>query len=315
MPKQAAAPSGGDGAAVVDTAGEAATNLPDLVDASKTEAELADHITEVLGLPVDKVEDKSDGAAIQDAGAGGTATGDKGAGEAAKTDVDAGKSKVVPPVEPVAKIEAAPIVASPLELKVTDAKGVEFTLKPGDDIDVALKDFEPSGTGQVMKVIGQFQELNVKAEQAKTDAQTAAQKAEAEAEFKSIQASWDGEITALQTAERIGKPAVAITDPAYKDDPVAKRVDAVFQFMATENQARQAAAKAAGTAYLPIRSFTDALDKLELQEMRAGQAKAKNTDLEIAKQKSAAIGGGAGSGAGSVEKPYVPGSAKSIWDV
>lgn len=324
MPKQAAAPAPtGDGALVQDapTTDPSTNNLPALADASKTEAELEAHITEVLNLPTASAPGDKTDATTPDkpADPAATATATTTGGES-EPQPDKPAEPVPPaaaPAQPVAKVADAPAAgtaADDLVLTVKDAEGTEFTIKPGDDIDEVLKDFKPTGTGQVMKVLGQVQELNAKAD-AKAVADTAAKADEAKAaDERATLAAWDSEIQDLQASGRIAKPTLKPTDAGFANDPAAKRVDEVFKFMAATNQARAAAAQTAGRSPLFIRSFEDALDKLEIQERKAAEAKTKTDDLEVARRKSAAIGGGAGN-AGGTANVYRPGSAHSIWDI
>lgn len=316
MPKvSAAAPSGGDGSGAADAAAAGVvdqTALPDLPDASPDQATLESHIDDVLGLPT------------ADAGDDKGKTDDKKTEDAAKTaddtPPDPGKDAAIADKPDKPAIAAADTSAkepdkdpspteSGLKLEITDKNGKTFTLKPGDDIDTVLAEFDPKNSAQVISVLREFDKLEQKqtawdAEQA-TNAATAEQKASDTARLQ----SWDAEITSLQGEDRIGKPTAKPGSPEYLADPAVKRVDQVFKYMVAENAAR----KTAGNPNL-ITSFADALDKLELQEIRTKQVADKKDDVETAKQKSALIGGRP-SGGGNAAPVYRPGQAKSVWDI
>jgi hypothetical protein len=331
MPKgSAAASSGGDGSGAADAAASEVVDqatLPDLPDASPDQATLDSHIDEVLGLPTAEAGDdkgkgddttKSDG----DNGKGGDDKADSGdagdgnvdKGESGEQQADDGKGEAVTEPAPkttdkIDKESDRTPTESGLKLEITDKNGKTFTLKPGDDIDTVLAEFDPKNTAQVMSVLRQFDQMEQK--QTAWDAEQAENRATAE-QAKTNQATlsaWDAEITSLQGEDRIGKPAAKPGTPEFVNDPAVKRVDQVFKFMMAEN-ARRAEAKNPNL----ITSFADALDKLELQEIRTKQAQDKKDEVETAKQKSALIGGRP-SGGGNAAPVYRPGQAKSVWDI
>jgi hypothetical protein len=319
MPKgSAAASSGGDGSGAADAAASEVVDqatLPDLPDASPDQATLDSHIDEVLGLPTAEAGDdkpKDDDNPSDDANK--TDKTDPPADDTTKDEPEKtaeAKTEPEPPAPTEDKAEKQPEVAteSGLKLEITDKNGKTFTLKPGDDIDTALAEFDPKNTAQVMSVLRQFDQMEQK--QTAWDAEQAENKATAE-QAKTNQATlsaWDAEITSLQGEDRIGKPAAKPGTPEFVNDPAVKRVDQVFKFMMAEN-ARRAEAKNPNL----ITSFADALDKLELQEIRTKQSEDKKSDAELAKQKSALIGGRP-SGGGNSAPVYRPGQAKSVWDI
>jgi hypothetical protein len=322
MSKVAAAP-GGDGIAPVESTTEEIQPIatrPELPDASATDDALNSHIDEVLGLPkqdiksesvpTDATTESTAGESSDDSTEAEDETPAEDSDEFASADESTESDAKPTPDKPV----QADTVKNDLVLNLKDANGKEFVLKPGDDIDEVLKDFEPTGTGQIMRIIGDFNKLNADAAQQEANAATEADKAAQVAEQQATINAWDKEIAGLQTEGRIGKPTLKPTDPGYLKDPTVVRVDQVFKYMTTENAKRATAAQAAGTTPLLIRSFGDALDKLELQEMRQAQAKAKANGLDAAKAKSSLIGGGNGNTT-NAPAPYIAGSHSSIWDV
>lgn len=313
-----------------------------VADASPDQASLDAHISEVLGLPTQEVKTSDTATAGADGGVGkstipsdggelpsgtgsegrGTKTedlsGDQGAegsqgtdaaAEAAKSGDKGSERKTSEKPVPSDKTPDGPA----LSLTVTDKNGKEFTLKPGDNLDEVLADFEPKNTGQIMKIISDLQQLNADQKAQDEDRATQAAAEEAQASRAAQVESWDNEISDLQTAKRVPVPQAKPGTPAWKTDPAVVRVNQVFEFMTKENAKRQAA----GSSNF-ITSFEDALDKVERVELAAKLDRQASTNTttadEAAKLKAGRIQG-AGAKSNNAPPIYRPGQHTSIWDV
>lgn len=200
-----------------------------------------------------------------------------------------------PVVEEPAK-EDAPVVEAPsFALEVEDANGEKFVINPDDDIEEALKDFEPKSNGQIFKIIADFME---KKQAAKDHAeQTAADEAQASYDEKvaNIQAGWDTEAKNLVGQKRL--PVVA----EGKDN---ERLNEVFKFMMEENQKRTTDGKP------PIQTLEDALDKLELKEKKEAEVEAAKKAKEDNRARGGMVGGSSAP-ASSGAPAYIPRSASN----
>lgn len=169
-----------------------------------------------------------------------------------------------------------PEEAPTFELEVEDVNGEKFTLKPGDKLEDVLKDFEPKSNGQIFQIIDDLHQLRADKEKYDADAKVKAEEEAHATALKEINDSWDKEIEALQGSKRI---------PVTTDGKRSERVDEVFKFMGEENDKR------AEDGRPFIRSFEDALDKLELKESKEAAAKKDKEEKELAKKKGAMVGG------------------------
>jgi hypothetical protein len=184
--------------------------------------------------------------------------------------------------------------AQEFELKVEDVNGKEFTLKPGDNLEKALEEFEPKSNGQIMQVLNDFQKLE--AEKAKFDEDKVASDAEAahKAEVAKINEGWQSEIKELQGQKRLEVKA---------DGKESPRVEEVFKFMSEENDKRSEKGRPL------ISSFEDALDKLELRERKQAEADKEKEDKETARKKGSIVGGSSAPASGG--QPVYRGGARN----
>jgi len=161
------------------------------------------------------------------------------------------------------------------DLEVEDANGVKFNLKPGDDLETVLKDFEPKSNGQIFAILEKLNDL--KSEKAKYDAEqsTKAQEAEHSERLVKIQSGWDSEIKSLQGQKRL----------ELDTNGKSERVDKVFDFMREENDKRIKDGRPL------IQSFEDALDKMELRETKEEASKKAKEEKELARKKGSLVGG------------------------
>lgn len=161
------------------------------------------------------------------------------------------------------------------ELEVEDVNGEKFTLKPGDDLEEVLKDFEPKSNGQIFAVLEKLGELKSQKAAFEQEQATKAEESEKAEQLATIQSGWDKEIESLQGAKRL----------EVTTDGKNERVDAVFKYMNEENDKRIEDGRPL------IRSFEDALDKLELIETKTAAAEKAKEEKELARKRGSLVGG------------------------
>lgn len=192
--------------------------------------------------------------------------------------------------------EPAPVVEAPsFALEVEDANGEKFVINPDDDIEEALKDFEPKSNGQIFKIIADFME---KKQAAKDHAEeTAADEAQAAYDEKvaNIQAGWNEEAKNLVGQKRL---------PVVAEGKENERLNEVFKFMMEENQKRTTDGKP------PIQTLEDALDKLELKEKKEAEVEAAKKAKEDNRARGGMVGGSSAP-ASSGGPVYSPGMARN----
>lgn len=240
-----------------------------------------EEVASVLNLPkVTVADDKGDEDATDETDASDADDSADDAGDSTDSADDANTEAVVEPAEKVVETPVAPVdVASDtkqFELVVEDVNGEKITLKPGDDLEQALKDFEPKSNGQIFKIIDDFQQLRAEQKTFNDEQTTKAAEAEQAQELATIQSGWDKEIASLQGNKRV---------PVTVDGSANERVTQVFDFMGKENDARVADGRPL------LRSFEDALDKLELRETKEAAAQAEKDAKELARAKGGVVGG------------------------
>jgi hypothetical protein len=299
----------GDGEVPGGMGGEAGGGAPDVpqpedgVNDPNGEGATVDEVAQILGrgngprvvptaqttAPTLEDEEEVNDDDSEDAGEGKPATGADDAGKAGEqsteTSTAAPDKPQTPPKEPGdAPATPEPAKAPDFSLTVEDASGQTYKLTAGDDIEKVLEDFEPKNAAQAMKLMADFQELEAKKADYDIEQEVKAADTARTERVQKIQDSWDGEIRELQAGKRL---------PTTADGKPSERVNQVFEFMGKQNEAR--IAKGLPT----IDSFEDALDKMELQEIRETEAKAKADARTKAKENGAKIGGS--SGANSTE--------------
>jgi hypothetical protein len=248
-----------------------------------------DEVAQVLNIkaPVaEKAEEEAqddDGSSEEDDKQDTIAIGDTEADAAADTKPTDTKS------EEVTETPEAPSFA----LEVEDANGNKITINPEDDIEEALKDFEPKSNGQIFKIIADFME---KKQEAKAYAETqAAEAAEAEQDQKiaDIQSGWDAEAKKLVGEKRL---------PVVAEGKENERLNEVYRYMFEQNQARVKAGQP------PIQTLEDALDKLELKEKKEAEAEAAKKAKEDNRARGGLVGGSSAPASNS-SPTYAPRSA------
>lgn len=187
---------------------------------------------------------------------------------------------VTPAEEPRVEEPAAPEAAAGDEptftVEVEDANGEKFAINPGDNLEEVLAAFEPKNNGQIFQIVKE----SIKQDMAKEafDAQKAeeASAAEVAQSVAAVQDGWDKEIAKLQGEKRLETTA---------DGKPNERAQAVFKFMADENEGRQADGRPL------LQSFEDALDKMELQDKRDAEKEAAKKAKEEARRVGGMVGG------------------------
>lgn len=177
--------------------------------------------------------------------------------------------------KPTPTTDEAPEVPA-FELVVEDTNGDKFTLKPGDNLEEVLKEFEPKSNGQIFKIIDDLQQLRADKAKYDTEQETKAAEDAHAAALKEINDSWDKEIETLQGSKRI---------PVTSDGSRPERVDEVFKFMGEENDKR------ADDGRPLLRSFEDALDKLELRESKEAESKKAKEEKDLTRKRGGLVGG------------------------
>ena len=188
--------------------------------------------------------------------------------------------EITPPDVPdstEAKPDAAnePADVPAFELEVEDVNGEKFTLKPGDDLEEVLKDFEPKSNGQIFAVLEKLGELKSQKAAFEQEQATKAEETEKAEQITAIQSGWDKEIESLQGAKRL----------EVTTDGKNERVDAIFKYMNEENDKRIEDGRPL------IRSFEDALDKLELIETKAAASEKAKEEKELTRKRGNMVGG------------------------
>lgn len=304
--------------APAESPAEAALNHAAPSDASATQDELNARIDESLGIiPEPKTETTDDTAPVpgnddKPAGAGpndgGTGSSDKpGEGEASS---DKGTEEPVAPAKPATETsdkgtEQTPTPSVALTLEVEDAAGKKYQIEKIEDLP---EDFNPKNNRQAIQIISDLAKLETKREVAAAQEVSAKATEEARAKQNAWLTSLDSEIATIQAEGRLDKPKAAFGTPEFVNDPAVRRVDEVFKYMASENDRRATA------GVEPIRSFTDALDKIELKELRAAEAEKTRQEVQTAKAKSGLIGRTSAGGV-TASPVYVAGSARDMSDL
>jgi hypothetical protein len=247
---------------------ESVDQAPDNTNDNVAESTTSEEVAKILHLPqAPKVEEKQD---IEDT------SGD----EVENKPNDTEDKPAIPPVveTPDKPVDTQPTAqdAPTFELKVADANGEEFIIKPDDNLESVLENFEPKSNGQVFAILEQVREL--KSQKAQYDKEQSDKIAETEKSNKmaAIQEGWEKEIQSLQ-----GEKRLEITT----DGKPSERVNKVFSYMAEENDKRIKEGRPL------IQSFEDALDKLELKETKDAQAQKAKDDKELAKKRGSIVGG------------------------
>lgn len=270
-------------------------------EASTTEAELAAHIDQELGLPSAPKAEEPAQPDVQPDETPDTGenpeTPDEGAAPEPDQTVPASEETPETPEEEPAEEAPAPEPATPtdeeLSIEIEDAEGVTHKISQIEDLP---EDFAPKNNRQIIEIVSQLAKLDGQREQAAIAAEERAQQ-EAITQTRNEQfASWDAEIAELGKQKRV-------------DIADSERLDSVFAYMNEVNSARIKA----GNPNL-VTSFEDALDKFEVKEAKDSAAAAKQSDNERAKAKASLIGR---SSAAANSEPYVyrAGSARSIDDI
>jgi hypothetical protein len=285
----------GDGEAGGAMGGEAA--VPDAPDTGSDDGEesggtTAEEVAQILNLPQAPTEEEVEDDVPEpedDGDLDADGAGDEPAPDEPTTEQPAPASTT----EDDKSAETATDEAPDFSFTVEDADGVTFKVGPDDDIDSVLKDFNPTGTGQLVSILGMVQEAKQKQSQYESD--QAAQRADEERDERvaKINESIDNELSTLVSDGRI---------PAANNLRESERGQQIFDFMRAENEKRSEDGRPL------LASVEDALDKLENKERRESDAQAKVDRKETARKNGSLVGGSSAAASGG-SKPYVSGSA------
>lgn len=192
------------------------------------------------------------------------------------------------------KVDDVVTDAPKFELVIEDLNGEKLTLKPDDDIEEVLKDFEPKNNGQIFKVLDDLHKL--RAEKTAYDAEeaTKSQEAEQAAVVAKISEGFTNEIKSLQGSKRL---------PVTTDGSISEREQAVWDFMKEENDKREKDGRPL------LRSVEDTLDKLELKELKEAEVQKAKVEKELAKKRGGLVGGSSAPASGGA--PVYQGGART----
>lgn len=224
----------------------------------------------------------------------------------APVDDEPEEEPVEEPVEPAKPAEPATPSDEDLFIEVEDAEGVTHKISVIEDLP---EDFNPKNNRQALEILSQLAKLDTERETRAVEAaekeQTLATQIAQQEQFR----AWDAEVAELTKAGRLDKVTLDPKDSKYGDDPTVKKANDVFGYMNKINADRTKA----GNPNL-ITSFEDALDKYEANETKLAAEEAKKNGNDLAKQKSALIGGNSSSASGD-HYVYRAGSARSMDDL
>jgi hypothetical protein len=249
-----------------------------------------------------------------------------GTGEEPETPPTPKEPQVTPPEQPapaavkppeapepvVAPVEQAGVDTSDLWIEVENADGtpVKITLDGG-----LPEDFQFKSDKQLYEVMESMQEMkNLQAEreadfEAKNEQQLAQQSQDAQL------TTWESETQTLIDAGLIPEPKLKspangkqFTPEEVEADPSLKLQNEVYTFMKSENDKR------IGEGKPPIMSFGTMFNVYQQQQKNDAEAKAKEEEAKLTKERGALIGG-TSAASGGEKSAYVAGSHANIWSV
>jgi hypothetical protein len=194
------------------------------------------------------------------------------------------------------------------ELGDEKVEKIKLVYDPSNPKAFILDDFTAKNSKQLADILEAKSEMAKLYEGRKTEFDKVTSEKTQQISDKQRLDSWDAEIKDLIEAGLIEKPKLENTDPKYMEDPSVKKTEAVFEFMAKENEKRKE------TGMPLLYSFGTAFTLHSNIEAKEAEKVAKEKEIEDTKRKGALIGGGS-SGVGGTETIYKSGSARNIWDV
>lgn len=189
---------------------------------------------------------------------------------------------------------------------------VKLVFDPNDPSTFIPDDFRFKNDKQLADILEAKAEMAAlyKERSAERETEIKAQEATKSAEQQKADqlAGWDAEIQDLIDSGIIAAPKAKVGDKDFLEDESVKKIDAVFKFMAEKNDERAKENKPA------IRSFGTAFSMYENDAKVKAEAEAEAKSNADAKTKGALVGGSSAASTGG-GKPYVAGSASSIWEI
>lgn len=265
-----------------------------LADSGKAESTTPEEVAQVLKSYGMKVDTPAAPAAKDDDEEGDDP--DKSSEEEEKTDdvaEETEEEEKKPEPKPVTPPAPTNDAEDKYSFQVEDANGVTYKITADADVEDVLKEFEPKNNGQIIAILDQLR--TVKDQKATDDAKAVEDTANEERRTRASEllTGWQEESKALQGAKRI---------PDGKDGET--RINEVYKYMASENDARMKAGKPT------LNSFEDALDKLENKEGRDKAASDAKAEKDKARENGAKVGG-ASAPTSTTAPVYKAGSAKN----
>lgn len=192
---------------------------------------------------------------------------------------------------------------------VTDELGDETTEKikliydPKDPSSFIPDDFTAKNTKQLAEIMESKSEMAAMYKDRESEYNDAQSAKDVEAQQQAQIDSWNNEVQDLVEAG-------VIPDPAKNEAKYTEKTDAVYLFMAAENNKRMEDGRA------PIMSFGTAFTMYENSEAVKTAAADKVKEDADTKAKGAMVGGSSAASGGSAEpRSYIAGSHRNIWSI
>lgn len=299
-------------------------DTPDALETQLSQEEETAYVDKVLNVKESKAEDK-DESTKEPNGEASEKPAEKGTEKSGEGD----NKPAIPPAptpeeKPVEKPQEAPTLdTSDLWVDVQDREGktVRITLEDGIPDDFTFKN--DKGLYEVMDAIKEMRDI--KASREAEIEKFNADKMEHEAASKSNQDILDGWNTEIQDLMDSGVMTAPKAPPAngteytaeeIEGDPALQQMNAVFDFMKTENVKRTADGKTPlrsyGTAFSLLQNSEKVKADAEATKQAEEEAKAK---AELTKKRGAMVGGTSSQSGDSKGYTYRRGSAKNIYQV
>lgn len=192
-----------------------------------------------------------------------------------------------------------------LFIEVEDADGNKYKITKESDLP---EDFMPKNNRQVIEILKQLADLDIKKAEAEKSKEVEAQEQAAEERKQQTLQGWDNEINSLVEHGILDAPKAKPGSKLWESDPAVQKADSVFKFMVEQNKAR------AEKELPPITSFAEAYLIKQSVESKNAEAEKIKADNKAAKAKSALVGRTSTPSSGEGEA-YRAGSARSIDDI
>ncbi len=247
---------------------------------------------------------------------------DPKAPEVPATEPEAPKAPEQPAPAPVKPPEVPEREAKPTEPASVDTSDlwIEVENADGEAIKITLDgglpdDFQFKTDKQLYEVMDSMREMKELQAEREAELEANLEKQTAQQSQESQLASWENETQTLIDAGLIPEPKLKapadgkqFTPEEVENDPSLKLQNDVYTFMKTENDKRLAEGKQ------PLLSFGTMLNIYQQQQKASEEAKAKEEEVKLTKERGALIGGDSAASGGE-KSTYVAGSHSNIWNV